>query len=501
MPRAEKFLRRPRLGLEARFVLLATAAILAATVAGNRLILAYEEARLRDQVRGEAVVLADAMALSFLHALIYEELELVGEAGLLDFFIEEITARPDMAVRYVEVLDIQNRVIAHSDFGQLGQMGSDIGERYGGELKETRTLLREIAGETVLEVATPLRIASRSWGSLVLAVSLQSAERELSAFASRLFFLTLVTVIGSVLVALLVARTLARPIKNLALAMSQVGPKLETDLAADRGDEIGLLQSSFLDMLARLRGMQREQEQTRAAMARAEKLASIGTLASGVAHEINNPLGGMKNCLAQMEARPEDGERRQQYIGLMTRALERIEQVVSGLLDFSRRRELDVGPVAIGEMIGSTLKLVAYRLEKNGIALDVDLDHGLPVVEGDRHQLEQVLVNLVLNAVDSMEGGGQLSIGAFCQGGALRICVRDTGTGIPPDVGERIFDPFFTTKEVGKGSGLGLAVSLQIVREHGGDLEFVSVPEGGMEFIISLPIGTVEAKVEERQEQ
>lgn len=83
----------------------------------------------------------------------------------------------------------------------------------------------------------------------------------------------------------------------------------------------------------------------------------------------------------------------------------------------------------------------------------------------------------------------------------MRICVRDTGTGIPPDVGERIFDPFFTTKEVGKGSGLGLAVSLQIVREHGGDLEFVSVPEGGMEFIISLPIGTVEAKVEERQEQ
>jgi two-component system, NtrC family, sensor kinase len=498
MSRPAQFLRYPRLGLEARFVILATVVILAATIAGNRFIFAYEEAQLRAQVRGEAVVLAEAMALSFLHALIYEELGLVEEAGLLDFFIEEITARPDMAVRYVEVLDIGGRVIAHSDFGQLGQIGSDIGGRYGGELTETRTLLREIAGEEVLEVVAPLRIASRSWGTLVLAVSLQAAERELRVFASRLFLLTLVTVALSMLVALLVARALARPIKTLAQAMSQVGAELETDLTVDRGDEIGLLQSSFLDMLARLRGMQREQERTRDAMARAEKLASIGALASGVAHEINNPLGGMKNCLAQMEARPEDGERRKQYIGLMTRALERIEQVVSGLLDFSRRRELEVGEVAIGEVIGSALELVGYRLEKNGIALDVDVDLELPVIEGDRHQLEQVLVNLVLNAVDSMEGGGRLSIGSCGEEGAVRIRVRDTGTGIPDDVGERIFDPFFTTKEVGRGSGLGLAVSLQIIRDHGGDLEFANLPEGGTEFAISLPVGTAEEKIEER---
>lgn len=501
MPRAAEFLRHLRLGLEARFVILATVIILAATIAGNRLILAYEEAQLHDQVRGEAVVLAEAMALSFLHALIYEELGLVEEAGLLDFFIEEIIARPDMAVRYVEVLDPGNRVIAHSDVGQLGQFGSDIGGRYGGDLKETRTLLREIAGEAVLEVATPLRIASKSWGSLVLGVSLQSAEQELGVFASRLFFLTLVAVGFSVLVALLVARALARPIKNLALAMSQVGPELETDLTVGRRDEIGLLQSSFLEMLVRMRGVQREQERTRDAMVRAEKLASIGALASGVAHEINNPLGGMKNCLVQMEARPEDGERRRQYIGLMTRALERIEQVVGGLLDFSRRRELETGSVAMGEAVGNALELVAYRLEKNGIALDVDLDPELPIVEGDRHQLEQVLVNLVLNAVDSMEGGGRLSIGAFREEDAVRVRVRDTGTGIPSEVGERIFDPFFTTKEVGRGSGLGLAVSLQIVREHGGDLEFANLPEGGTEFVISLPFGTVEAKVEERQSE
>ena len=156
-----QILKRFRFGLEAKFIVLATAIILVMGALGSRLLLAYEEKLLLEQSRSEAVVLAESIALSFLHTLIYEELGLVEESGLLDLFIEEIVARPDMAVRSVELLNPAGRVIAHSDYRQFGRVDSELLQRYGADLKETRTLQRQLAEEATLEVATPLRIASR----------------------------------------------------------------------------------------------------------------------------------------------------------------------------------------------------------------------------------------------------------------------------------------------------------------------------------------------------
>ena len=478
-----------RYGLVGKFVILATAVILATTFVGNRLILAYEEERLLAETRGEALVLAESMALSFLHTLVYEELGLVVEGGLLDLFIEDISARPDMAVRFVEVVDDTGRVIAHSDYRRYGQQDLSVAERYGSPLRHTRTGQRDLEGETVLEVATPLAIGTRSWGTLVLAVSLQSARADLESFASRLEMMTLAAAILCIFVSLLVARALARPVKNLAQAMTEVGPDLETSQDVTRRDEIGLLQTSFLGMLGRLREARQEQERTREAMVRAERLAAIGALASGVAHEVNNPLAGVKNCLAQMAARPEDRQRHREYMGLMATALDRIEQVTRGLLDFSRRQDLEIGPVALSEIISHALDLVSYQLEENGIELIVEGAEAVPIIMGDRHQLEQVFVNLVLNAIDSMSGGGTLTIRARQCGDEARIDVEDTGGGVPHELWERVFDPFFTTKGMGRGTGLGLTVSLNIVREHGGELRCGNTPQGGGRFTVALPIG------------
>lgn len=487
MPRRPPLLSRLRYGLEAKFVVLATAVILAASLVGNRLVFAYVRDQLHDKVRREAVVLAESMARSFLHTLIYEDLGLVQEAGLLQQHIEDVVSRPDMAVRFVEVVNPRSQVIAHSGYRWYGRVDSSVAQRYGADLQETRTAVAERDAERVLEVAAPLRIASRSWGVLVLAVSLVPVEHELEHFAIRLWMLTVAAIAVSVPLAFLVARALARPVKRLAIAMSQVGPDLSTDLRVDRLDEIGLLQSSFLGMLERLRQAQLEQEQTRKAMLRAEKLASVGALASGVAHEVNNPLGGIRNCLAQLEAYPDDRERRLEYMGLMGRALDRIEQVVRGLLDFSGRSELEVVPVSLEQTIRSTLELARYRLDSSHIECCVEVEPDLPPVMGDRHHLEQVLVNLVLNAADTMEGGGQLYLRAFRQGGSVGVCVQDSGPGVPAELGERVFDPFFSTKEVGRGTGLGLTVSLSIVRAHGGDLSYTNSPGGGAAFTILLP--------------
>lgn len=489
MSSADHFLRRFRFGLEGKFVVLATVVIVVATAIGNRLIFAYEEDQLVQQLRRETAAVAASMAHAITYTLIYEELGLVEEAGLLDLFIEYLSSQSGMDVRYVGVLNSEDRVIAHTDYRRFGDLESGFRQRHSPDLLGASTTIADIGGHRLLEVAAPLNVATKSWGTLVLAVSLEPINKEVTAFAYRLGVLTLGAMALAVLVAFLVARTLARPIKRLAVAMSEVDPRLESRIETDRRDEIGLLQTSFLEMLERLREARQEQERTRAAMVRAEKLASIGSLASGVAHEVNNPLGGIRNCLSQLTAHPGDPQRLAQYLPLMARAVERIERVVRGLLDFSHRRAYEPCPVDLRSLTEEALSLADHRLENSNINLSMDIVPDLPPILGDRHQLQQIVVNLVLNAVDAMASGGQLQIRVYRGQETAVLEIEDTGPGIDPELVDRIFDPFFSTKGVGEGTGLGLTVSLSIAREHGGDLSYSSGSGGGAVFTLNLPYG------------
>ena len=478
-------------------MLLATVGILLATSVGNRLILLYQEALLEEETRSKAVLLAESMARSFEYTLIYEDLGLVEEAGLLDLFVEDMTQRRDMEVLFVELLDPQGRIRAHSDYRRFGEQDETFAARFPFGLEGTQAIRLQRDGQEMIEVATPLRIASRSWGDLIVSVSLNPMRRELAAFADRLGYLTLTAIGVSVLLSFLVAHALARPIKRLASAMADVGPQLETDLQVDRRDEIGLLQSSFLEMVARLRQSQQEQERTRAAMLRAEKLAAVGSLAAGVAHEVNNPLGGIRNCLEQLEGGSANPERSKTYLPLMRQALDRIQAVVSGLLDFSRRRELAPASLDLADVIGSSIELLSYRLERGGITLDLNVPDNLPALRGDVHQLQQVIVNLLLNALDAVGACEAGWIGVQVQTTADHVLVHvdDSGIGIDAEESRRVFDPFYTTKQVGKGTGLGLTVSLHILREHGGDLSCLPRREGGTRFTLTLPVAA-SAKVQ-----
>ena len=474
---------RFRFSLEAKFVAIATAIILVVAVAGSRLLFAHEERRALDEVRGRAALLLESLALGLAHGQSSGGGGVTADADLLDAFMVKMGSGPELAAHFVRILDHTGRVVAQAVSPGHGSSGGATGRSH-------RAAGRDWGagqGVEVVEVATSLPGFAGSQRSLVLGVSLERLGIHLSRFGSRLALLATVASLAAVLGAFLVARALARPIKRLAAAMSRVALPLETELSVDRGDEIGLLQASFVEMLERLRAAQREEEKIREAMVRAEKLASIGYLASGVAHEINNPLGGIKNCLVQMEAHPEDRERADLYVGLMHGAVDRIGQIIRGLLDFSRQRELKLAAVAVPDVLTTAVPLVAYRLEKNGIDIDVDLPPDLPQVVGDQHQLEQVLVNLILNAVDALEEGGRVFIRGRQENGSVRLCVEDTGPGIPPDLRERVFDPFFTTKEVGRGTGLGLPVALSIVRAHGGDLSLSSGSGRGAAFTVTLP--------------
>ena len=231
-----------------------------------------------------------------------------------------------------------------------------------------------------------------------------------------------------------------------------------------------------------------------------EKMAAIGEVAAGVAHEINNPLDGLINCILRIKRDPENTHQTKEYLDLMEEALRRIESTVKQLLDFSRHHELSLISISLNEVVDEVTGLIEYSAQEKGIKIEKRFHSNLASILGDKHLLEQVVLNLALSAVAAMPDGGALILetgavesDAFGGGQMVYVRVTDTGVGIPHAIQDRIFDPFYTTKILEKGTGLGLSVSDRIVRQHEGTLEFESKPGQGSTFTVNLPIVTERA--------
>jgi len=227
-----------------------------------------------------------------------------------------------------------------------------------------------------------------------------------------------------------------------------------------------------------------------------EKLASVGKLAAGVAHEINNPLAGILNCLYNLRKGTLSPARQEEYWVSMEDGVRRVQKIVRQLLDFSQQHEPEFSPTDINQVVDRVLVLTNHLFAPSLIRLERLLGHALPSLMVDRHMMEQVLMNLILNAVQAMKNGGVLTIKTAVVEGVCRIEVSDTGSGIPPAVLPRIFDPFFTTKSEGEGTGLGLSVSLGIVERHGGKILVESEVGKGTTFILCLPLSRERSLVE-----
>jgi PAS domain S-box-containing protein len=230
-------------------------------------------------------------------------------------------------------------------------------------------------------------------------------------------------------------------------------------------------------------------------MLNSEKLASVGKLAAGVAHEVNNPLAGILNCLYNLRKGTLSPERQAEYLFSMEDGLRRVQKIVRQLLEFSQQHEPELSPTSLNEVIERVLVLTNHAFTAHQIRLDQDLYAALPVLMLDRHMFEQVLMNLILNAVQAIRGGGVITIRTKQSGDRCAIEIEDTGCGIPSSVLPRIFDPFFTTKGTGEGTGLGLSVSLGIVERHGGTIQVDSEVGKGSMFTVWLPMTRDQAPV------
>ncbi|MGD9031624.1 MAG: PAS domain S-box protein [Desulfobacteraceae bacterium] len=272
---------------------------------------------------------------------------------------------------------------------------------------------------------------------------------------------------------------------------------LSASLITVDGKEIGSV-GVFTDMREVLQ-MRKDLEEAHLQLVESERIASIGKMAAGVAHEINNPLSGILIYAELLkESLKKDPARSKDIKEIIDQTL-RCKNIVSELLEFSRQSVGKISSFSLEELLGKTLNLLINQAFFQDISVTKNVPQNLPAIVGDMGQLQQVFTNLFINAADAMEGKGHLDIQARFDAGQNQFIVKvsDTGPGIPEALREKIFEIFFTTKPAGQGTGLGLTITKNIVKLHGGDVRIECPPEGGTTFIIELPMGFVEEPEEE----
>ena len=306
----------------------------------------------------------------------------------------------------------------------------------------------------------------------------------------------LITLAGMALATLLgcfMAGKIINPVHRLIRASQQVTEgSLTPDIGPVSSGEMAVLQNTFKEMVAAM-GRRRAESQDRLLLS--ERQASVGRLAAGVAHEINNPLTGVLTYTHMLLRRKDLNEEVRADLQTVAEATERVRKIVKGLLDFSRQTKLDREQVDVNRLISNTIALMENQALVKGIGMAFKPGDDLHTVNMDRNQFQSVLLNVLINALDATKPGDSITVSTsnspvVNEAGqeGIEISVADTGCGIPPEHLNKLFDPFFTTKEVGHGTGLGLSVTLGIVQRHGGSIQVTSEVGKGATFTIWVPL-------------
>jgi signal transduction histidine kinase len=318
-----------------------------------------------------------------------------------------------------------------------------------------------------------------------LAASERSGMRVLLREYRPLLVLFLLALAGlGALVAYSLLVRLVRPLQTIEEATKVVAQGEFRPIPwAHREDEIGSLVRAFNRMVVQLR---RNNEQ----LVQTEKLTALGTLTSGVAHELNNPLNNIStSCQILLEELgPPAGAYHRELLAAMDQQVAKARDIVGSLLEFARQREFELKPEDLRAVVEESLKLSRGEIPP-GVEVRVLVPPGL-VLALDKAHMVQAMLNLVMNGVQAMPAGGVLTISArpLHQSGQVELSVRDTGPGIAPEVLPRVFDPFFTTKEVGQGTGLGLSITYGVIERHQGHIRAESPDGGGARFVVTLPL-------------
>jgi len=346
----------------------------------------------------------------------------------------------------------------------------------------------------------PLRVAMHS--AAVLSHAVQEESRTIGAELDRrsenmgnfmllLGLASLATVGG---LGWLLHRRVLVPVRDLRAGTLALGRGEDVQLAPRHQDELGDLARAFESMAMQLhesrRDLEQRVEQRTHEVVRTARLAQLGTLAAGIAHEINNPLASIVACAEGLLRDPgttPDDPRLREYLQILHKEAMRARDITTRLLRFAHQGERTHEIVWLGAEVHEVTPLFAHQLADAGVRLVVDVPQREPSIVGDAAEWRQVLFNLLRNALDASPRGGCIHVRTRTQRGRVQLIVHDEGSGIAEALRERLFEPFFTTKPPGKGTGLGLAIVHRIVTAHGGSITADNAPGGGARFCIDLP--------------
>ncbi len=408
-----------------------------------------------------------------------------GESSLFDIYLTDASGHP--IVSFVEGKPLE------LTFGpQSGRKAfSDL---LPGSVPTAGTREYDDAGVPMLAAYSPV-------GKLNMWTVVQIPKAKAFEAAQRLVQRSLVTagVVGVAALALVIlfASSMTKSLKVLTRATREIAKgNFSVKIPLTGGGEIGALAERFQKMIEELGWREGALKEATKSLMRSEKMTALGALGAGIAHEVKNPMTSIRGY-AQMGLRKLDSKHPvYEYFRTIEKETGRSLDILKNLLRFSRQETSDLELIDLNPVIDDAMKLVSHQLEMKGVKVVAHLHRETLRVKGNANQLEQVLLNLLMNAGDAMEDGGIITLTTDVVGEKMaRIRVSDTGCGMPEEVAGRIFDPFFTTKPVGKGTGLGLSVSYGIIKEHHGEIAVKSVKGEGTTFTIQIPIVEAEGEL------
>jgi two-component system, NtrC family, sensor kinase len=490
---------RTRIGIR----LILGAGLTTATVIGG---MAFAVLRLQTgQLLAERTRCADQLSETIKGAAHFDMLE--NRRDNLHRQIRDVGGLQKEGIRKVRIFNKEGRIMFSSASEEIGNSLDPRGEACYAchavgrplerlEIQARARIFQAPDGSRVLGVINPIpnepscsaaechahSSRQRLLGVLDVNVSLDQVDAEI-AFSRRVILASAALAILAVCLMMwwLNHRLVERPVAALVEGTRRVSDgDLDTPIRVQGHHELGELAQAFNDMIAHL-------AQTQHQLAQADKLASVGRLAAGIAHEINNPLTGVLSYASLLRKRLEGDGATCEDLDVIVRETVRCRGIIRGLLDFARPAAPARKPVDPNEVVRRAVSVVMTQLALNHVDLSIDLAADLPIVQADANQIQQVVVNLLLNAADAIgsEGGNIRVTTRRGPASSIELLVEDNGQGISPEDLPRIFEPFFTTKG-NHGTGLGLAVSWGIVEAHGGSLEVHSEPGHGTQFTLRL---------------
>jgi signal transduction histidine kinase len=393
-------------------------------------------------------------------------------------------------VAYAAIVDRAGIVVAHSDPSRVGAAlpsGDDLARlTAAGGVTQLRAVYQT---ERMLEWRQPVLLGDAPFAELRVGMSTLLIRRSLTDALRPAAAAAAVALLVAAGVAVSLAQIVVRPIHVIRSGLTRLG---RGDLGATldlKGDEFKELGDVFASVTSQLRTAVPEDDKRARLLELSRRVAALGRLTAGVAHEVKNPLNAMTIHLELMKAKlaaAAPAGSIEPHVDVIAREIRRLDDVVQGFLKFARPEELTLQPVAPAALADEVLKAVALEAQAAGVALEAVVAPNVPPIEADHAMLRQALLNLARNAIQAMPKGGRLRIAcAVARDGRVDIRVADTGVGIPPENLARIFDLYFTTRDA--GTGIGLSLVYRTVQLHGGDIDVESTESVGTTFILKMP--------------